>query len=171
MGVGFYHPEKPFTFHEIPELLPPLVVSLLPVPEFQFLFYRSILPAVVDKATSNLSFPLRSTHYELEGLHEESFRRSGRLPVLGYVIAPNISQASNCPYVKNHTENKGGLECNLKDPFKCPLKAQKPPFCIFYDIVKIPLIVMHFFMTESSWRIVALDNLERIDFYLDSFLK
>lgn len=166
MGVGFYHPTDPTTFHELPELLPSIVNKLLPLPEFKYLFYRHILPALVDKATMNLSHPLRTALLELEGLHDQD------VPLLGYVADKRVSPTSkDCPYLDKNTTNEDfGCKCTADNPDECPLRTPNPPKCPFYNIVKIPLIVKQFFIMKPRWVLVAMNNLDKIDFYFDSFL-
>jgi len=165
MGLGFYHPDNPTAFHEITELLPGIIKIFLPLQTVEFHFYRYILPSIVDKATIHLSL-IRTAAYELEGCFEME------RPVLGYIIDVKVRPTNNdCPYLTTKEINDGfGQECTASDPRKCPKKAPNPSSCPFYDIVDVPWIIKKWFMANSDWSLIALNDIDSIDPYLDRFL-
>lgn len=166
MGSGFYLPSDPTRFHEITELLPPVLGSFLALPPLEFYLYRYILPSLIDKATNNL-YPYRTNAYELEGCVERG------KPVLGHIINSDMASLTNyCPQLSVDLSSPGiGMECSAKDPNKCQGQAPNRPKCPFIDIVNVPWVAKQWFMLESQWILVGLGNIDKIDVYLDRFLK
>jgi len=164
MGNGFYLPESPTIFHPITEMLPQAIINLMPLPIMEFYIYRYLLPSVIHKATMNL-YPVRTTAYELEGCLEE------KKPVLGYVINSLVVRRNDdCPFLQIESSNSLiGKEC-IPIVKSCPKQAPNPPHCSFSDIVDIPFVQKQWFWFMPDWRMIAMNEIDRIDFYLDSFL-
>jgi hypothetical protein len=163
MGSGFYLPKDPINFHEIAELFPPTVRSLLEMPFFESLLYKEILPSLIEGSTNNLRSS-RTNLLELEGCSECS------VPTLGYIVDSEVSNLKkDCPLLSPW--GKGAWHCIATLEKPCPWQSPSKPPCPFSDVDNVPLIVKRFFMVEEGWFLVALEDIDSIDKPLDDFLK
>lgn len=166
MGRGFYLPENPDVLYELTELFPSLLNTFLESPKAMYYLYRHILPSIIDKAIDNL-YPIRTNAYELEGCFQYG------KPVIGFIINEEVKPRPNdCELlIQNVSQNGIGKECTAIDDSQCRIHSQQNTMnCSFYNLINIPLVQKIWFLTIEEWRLIALNNLQKIDEYLDTFL-
>jgi len=165
IGDGFYHPNAPLELQSLDTIYTPTVKNLVSDPENEFFLYEQFLPYLIDKALIRV-YPYRTNDYELAGC------RRNRKPVLGFIIHDEVQpREDDCHWVEVDSSSHGiSKECKCVEIQKCPIIAPKKPHCIIYDLYPITQIHKNWFNSIVNWHFIAINQIEKIDDYLDSFL-
>jgi hypothetical protein len=164
-GKGFYLPNDANEFHQLIELFPEILTWIFEADKAQVLLYRYILPAISDYSIDKL-YPNRTNAYELEGCSEYN------VPTLGFIVDERIKEETpECKLSNVTISNQGiGKECSGEKSSDCENARAGKVHCAFYHITDIPLVQKIWFFTSKDWRLIAMEDIEMLNDYLDTFL-